>query len=127
VRALIRTIVGVVSVFLCSGPAVAAPHYGARSRLTLSYLADAGYAAAVKLDCHPAGGGHPKAPQACAVLDAADGDPGKIPDAGTLCYLIYAPVDAEMTGTWHGRAVDWKHRYGNICEMRRATGVLFDF
>jgi hypothetical protein len=117
----------VAAVVLGSGPAAASAPYGSRSRLTLSYLADAGYAAAVKLDCHPAGGGHPKSAQACATLDAAGGDPGRIPAAGTYCYLIYAPIDAEMTGTWHGRKVGWRHRYGNICEMRRATGVLFDF
>ena len=39
-----------------------------RSELTVSYLADAGYAAAVKLRCNPAGGAHPKKGKACQAL-----------------------------------------------------------
>jgi hypothetical protein len=95
--------------------------------LTLAYTASAGFADVVKLDCDPVGGGHPSGAAACATLDAADGDPERITPARTMCMTIYMPVDAEMTGTWHGRHVEWKHRYGNTCEMRRATGVLFAF
>jgi hypothetical protein len=96
-------------------------------RLTLSYLADAGFAAAVKLDCEPVGGGHPQGEQACATLEAAGGDPELIPPAHTMCMTIYAPIVAEISGIWRGTAVDWRHRYGNSCEMRRATGVVFAF
>ena len=95
--------------------------------LTLTYTAEAGSADAVELDCDPVGGGHPDGAAACRTLDAADGDPGRIPPARTMCMMIYAPVDAEMTGRWHGRHVEWKHHYGNGCEMRRATGVIFQF
>jgi hypothetical protein len=125
---MIRTIVGFVAV-LAAGPGGYAGGAARQpaARLTLSYTAEAGYAAAVKLDCGPVGGGHPKGAQACRTLDAAGGDPDKIPPAHTLCYLVYAPIDAEMAGTWRGKAVHWQHHYGNICEMRRDTGVLFAF
>jgi hypothetical protein len=98
-----------------------------RIELTLSYLADAGYAAAVKLRCDPDGGAHPKPTQACDTLNKVDGDPDRIRPARIMCMLIYAPVTAEITGTWKGRHLDWSKTYGNSCEMFRATGVLFRF
>jgi hypothetical protein len=114
--------------------AVPAPGYGDGSsrqpgaRLEVSYVADAGYAAAVKLDCEPVGGGHPQGEQACQALEAAGGDPGRISPTLNACLTIYAPVLAEVRGTWHGTTIEWRQRYGNICEMRRATGgALFQF
>ena len=41
--------------------------------------------------------------------------------------MIYQPVDAAITGNWRGRPVEWRHRFGNACEMRRATGAVFGF
>ncbi|WP_127501321.1 SSI family serine proteinase inhibitor [Actinoplanes solisilvae] len=95
--------------------------------LTLSYLAEAGFAGAVKLSCDPVGGGHPHAAAACATLTDVDADPGKIKAESRLCVLLYQPVTATLSGTWHGREVEWTRRFGNTCEMRRATGVLFQF
>jgi Subtilisin inhibitor-like len=97
------------------------------ARFTVSYRADAGFAAAVTLECDPAGGGHPRAAEACALLDTAGGDPDRIPQPPTACIMIYMPVRAEVTGTWHGSPITWQHRYGNACEMRRALGVLIAF
>jgi hypothetical protein len=122
---MFRTMIGSVAAaaaVLAAGPAVAGGPpggYGGGSarepevRLTLSYMADAGYAAAVKLDCEPVGGGHPQGEPACATLAAAGGDPERIPPARTMCFLIYAPIVAEMSGQWHGKAIEWRHRYGN--------------
>ena len=98
-----------------------------RARLTLTYMAEAGYAAAVKLTCVPDGGGHPAAAQACAALRTAGADPDKIKPARVMCMMLYAPVTAEITGVWRGTRVKWAHKYGNGCEMTRATGVLFKF
>ena len=115
------------------GPAALAsyPHSparpGARAKLTLIYMAEAGYAAAVRLTCEPTGGVHPHAEQACTTLARAGGDPAAIEPAPTMCLLIYAPITAQISGVWDGRAVAWTHKYGNGCEMRRATGELFDF
>ena len=55
------------------------------------------------------------------------GRPDLIEPTHTMCTLIYAPITAGITGTWHGRRIDWQHTYGNKCEMLRATGVLFTF
>lgn len=128
---MFRTMIGpvVAAAALMIGP----PGYGSGSarepeiRLTLSYMADAGFATAVKLDCEPVGGAHPQGEQACATLEAAGGDPEQITPARTMCMTLYAPIVAEMSGVWRGKAVDWRHRYGNSCEMRRATGVVFAF
>ncbi len=107
------------------------PQYGGPPRagtaLTLSYLADAGFAAATKMSCEPTGGAHPEAEAVCVTLDRAGGDPEKINPTLNACVLVYAPVTAEITGTWRGTPVNWKQRYGNVCEMRRATGALFQF
>jgi hypothetical protein len=127
--------------FLPGGPALAEfrPHpggYGSAPRpgtgtpkgqLTLSYLAGAGFAAAVKLTCSPDGGGHPDAGAACRTLTRYDADPDRMTPATTACILLWSPVTAQIDGTWHGAPVSWTHRYGNSCEMRRATGVLFTF
>ncbi|MCY1138662.1 SSI family serine proteinase inhibitor [Actinoplanes sp. Pm04-4] len=114
------------------GPVPDPPPYGAPPRpadnqITLSYQAQAGFAMAVKLTCDPPGGGHPRAVQACATLERVDADPSRIKRASTLCVLLYQPVTATMTGTWQGRQVSWTHRFGNTCDMRRATGDLFRF
>ncbi|BBH66928.1 hypothetical protein ACTI_36130 [Actinoplanes sp. OR16] len=95
--------------------------------LTLTYMADAGFASAVKLGCDPVGGGHPKAAEACAVLERIDADPDLLPRGDRMCILLYQPVTAELKGVWKGEDVLWRHTYGNTCEMNRATGVLFEF
>ncbi|MGX6604267.1 SSI family serine proteinase inhibitor [Micromonosporaceae bacterium Da 78-11] len=97
------------------------------SQLTLTYMAEAGFAMAVKLTCEPAGGGHPDAAAACATLTETGADPAKIAPVQGMCMMIYAPITAEITGTWRGTPVAWTHKYGNGCEMKRATGVLFQF
>lgn len=81
----------------------------------------------VELTCAPDGGGHPDPVAACATLARYDVDPDRMTPAPTACFLVYAPVTARITGTWAGRSIRWEHRYGNGCEMHRATGVLFDF
>jgi hypothetical protein len=98
-----------------------------KAKLTVSYMADAGFARAVKLECDPASGGHPQAAQACAELEAVGGDIDKIEPAHTACIMIYQPVTAEVSGEWRGTPIGWQHRYGNGCEMKRALGVLVAF
>jgi subtilisin inhibitor-like len=137
---MIRTVIGVVAgsaALLIGGPAAAAapdPHRGhggygqARSELVLEVFSDdAGWGRAVKLFCDPPGGGHLDPDRACAALERTGADPAKIKSAPVLCVLVYAPVTARITGTWRGATVKWTHTYGNECEMKRATGVLFKF
>jgi subtilisin inhibitor-like len=118
---MIRTVVAAVALALNTAPTQAQSH------LTLTYQARTGHADAVKLTCNPTGGAHPEAAQACAVLRSTGADPGKIKPAHVMCMMLYAPVTAQITGTWHGGRLKWSHQYGNSCEMTRATGVLFKF
>jgi hypothetical protein len=110
---------------LTANPAAAAAP--GRTELTVSYLADAGYAAAVKLRCDPAGGAHPKKAQACRSLARVGGNPARLRPAARMCTMEYAPVTAQVKGTWQGRKVNWSHKFGNTCDMHRTTGVLTAF
>ena len=124
---MIRTIAGaaVVALLLTADPAVAAAPR--KTELVVSYQAEAGYAAAVRLRCEPAGGAHPRKAQACRSLARAGGDPARLTPAALMCTMEYAPVTAQVKGTWKGRKVNWTHRFGNTCDMNRTTGVLTAF
>ena len=122
---MIRSIVlSAVLVLAVASPAAAAKK---KTELELSYTSDAGYAAAVILRCDPAGGAHPKKGKACAALAKAAGDPARLTPKPAMCTLEYAPITAEITGTWRGRTVDWSHTFGNSCDLARTTGVVFAF
>lgn len=96
-------------------------------RLTLTHpQGDASGARTTTLKCGPAGGTHPAARAACAELGARHGAIEQDP-AGGVCTMIYAPVVAEATGTYDGRPVSFKKKYGNDCEMHQHTGALFEF
>ncbi|AGZ40267.1 SSI family serine proteinase inhibitor [Actinoplanes friuliensis] len=98
-----------------------------KTELTLSYLADAGFATAVVLRCDPAGGAHPKKVKACQTLTRINGNPARLKPAEMMCTMEYAPITAEIKGTWQGRKVDWSRTFGNRCDMIRTTGVLMAF
>jgi hypothetical protein len=105
-------------------PAASAP----KTELTLAYMADAGYATAVVLRCGAKNrGSHPKAAQACKLLKNIDGRPDRLIPGRSMCMMLYAPITAEITGRWQGKKINWRKKYGNTCEMIRATGVLFTF
>ena len=128
--AMATTMLAAGAVLGAPGPATAmGPGVAPRPKtdLVLSYMADAGYAAAVTLTCDPAGGAHPKAAKACVALRKAGGDPGRLPPAPVLCTLEYAPITAQMTGTWKGAKVSWTKTFPNGCDLARATGVVFRF
>jgi hypothetical protein len=119
---MIRTMIGLATAFaVLAGPTGPASAAGP-SKLTLTYESKS-----VQLTCGPAGGGHPKADQACAVLRGIGGDPSNLKGGDSLCILLYQPVTASVKGTWRGKAVKWQRTFGNSCEMTRATGVLFAF
>jgi len=122
---MIRTIAIAAACLTALSGAAAGPHR--RTNLQLSYMAEAGYATAIKLRCDPPRAPYPAAAEACRTLHRVHGRPDLIEPAHTMCMMIYAPITAELTGTWHGRRVAWQHTYGNKCEMLRATGVLFTF
>jgi hypothetical protein len=88
---------------------------------------EAGYARAVVLTCNPPGGGHPMPVKACNMLKKVGGTPTGLKPARTMCMMIYAPITAQVTGTWKGTKINWTKKYGNSCEMNRANGILFAF
>jgi hypothetical protein len=93
--------------------------YESAGGLTSSYRA-------LQLTCDPAGGGHPKAVQACAELAKSDG----VFEHGAqdvICMKEYSPVTVEASGRWRGRLVRFRQTYGNDCDMTAHTGSLFDF
>ncbi|WRZ91941.1 SSI family serine proteinase inhibitor [Streptomyces sp. NBC_01007] len=76
-----------------------------------------------ELECHPAGGSHPHAAEACDRLDrmttwGKDTFAPVPPD--TLCTMEYGgPATAHVTGTWAGRPVDARYDRSNGCEISR--------
>ncbi|MER5966813.1 SSI family serine proteinase inhibitor [Streptomyces sp. NPDC002057] len=83
----------------------------------------------VWLDCpatdRPA---HPHRAEACAALDAADGDFDRLPgQPGARCTAEHSPVTLSARGTYQGRSVDWTRTYGNPCQANAQTGAVFAF
>ncbi|GAA3340445.1 hypothetical protein GCM10020358_28100 [Amorphoplanes nipponensis] len=126
---MIRTSAAALATLAALLPAVdpAAAARPRRTELTVSYEAEAGYAAAVTLRCHPAGGAHPRKVKACRLLARVGGDPARLRPVPRMCTLEYAPITARITGRWHGRPLDWSRTFGNRCDMDRTTGVLTAF
>ncbi|MFG2434774.1 SSI family serine proteinase inhibitor [Streptomyces sp. NPDC048508] len=93
-------------------------------RLTVT-VQDAGNGAdgTYELDCHPAGGSHPRPAEACDLLDG-NTTWGKdlfapVPPTA-LCTMQYGgPATAHVTGTWAGRPVDARYDRTNGCEISR--------
>lgn len=124
---MIRTIAATAAAVLLLTAHPAAAAAPRKTQLTVSYLADAGYAAAVLLRCDPPGGAHPRKAMACRSLARVGGDPARLTPAARMCTMEYAPVTAQVKGTWQGRRVNWSHRFGNTCDMHRTTGSLTAF
>ncbi|MER6026324.1 SSI family serine proteinase inhibitor [Streptomyces sp. NPDC001851] len=81
-----------------------------------------------ELSCHPAGGNHPDAVEACRVLDERTrwGRDLFAPVApGSTCTMLYGgPATARVTGTWAGRRVDAGYDRSNGCEIGRWDGLV---
>lgn len=76
------------------------------------------------LRCDPPRG-HARADRACAELQAADGDIGRIPPQDAVCPMIHAPVTAHARGQWKGRPVEYTETFPNSCVMATRTGAVF--
>ena len=125
---MIRMMLAAAAAAVLTTASPAAAVTPAKTKLTLIYMADAGYAAAVVLRCGPVGGAHPAGKKACATLKKVGGRPERLkapPDA--MCTMEYAPITAQITGTWKGKTVNWSRKFGNTCDLARTTGVLFQF
>ncbi|MEV6958010.1 SSI family serine proteinase inhibitor [Streptomyces sp. NPDC051207] len=80
---------------------------------------------ATLLLCDPPRGGHARAAEACAELDAAGGDLRALPPRDSFCPMVHAPVTAHARGQWHGRPVDYTETFPNSCVMAARTGAVF--
>ncbi|PWI14669.1 serine protease [Streptomyces sp. Act143] len=69
--------------------------------------------------------GHTRAAEACAELEAVDGDIAALPPRDGYCPMIYAPVTAHARGQWNGRAVEYAETFSNGCAMAGRTGSVF--
>lgn len=83
--------------------------------------------ASLSCDEDPATGSHPDPVEACAVLDAAGGEPGLLPDDGRACPDVYDPVGGLIVGTWGGAEVFWSASFDNPCQMARFTSGVMGF
>ncbi|WP_017588296.1 SSI family serine proteinase inhibitor [Nocardiopsis ganjiahuensis] len=74
------------------------------------------------LDCDPAGGSHPRAEEACRLIDE-HGDIASVRmESGGVCTLEYRPVTVRVTG-----AEEYQETFGNECAMKNTKGAVFDF
>jgi hypothetical protein len=69
--------------------------------------------------------GHAHAAEACAELDAVDGDLDGLEPRSIFCPMIYAPVTAHAHGRWNGQRVAYTETFSNACEMEARTGAVF--
>jgi hypothetical protein len=69
--------------------------------------------------------GHSRAAEACAQLDAADGDIDAVPLADVYCPMLYAPVTVQARGQWNGLPVEYRRTFSNGCVMQARTGAVF--
>lgn len=106
--------------------AVPAPEHGIF--LTVSGT-DQTWIRGVLLDCGPTPppGPHPQAAKACEALALANGDFDALADDPHACTKEYDPVKVRATGTYGGRAVDWRRTYPNACALDADTGYVFRF
>ncbi|WP_326581027.1 subtilase-type protease inhibitor [Streptomyces sp. NBC_00481] len=81
-----------------------------------------------ELRCHPQGGSHPDAREACGRLDRRTvwgKDPFAPVRPDTVCTMQYGgPATAYVTGTWAGRRVDARFDRGNGCEIARWDALV---
>ncbi|MEH0634832.1 SSI family serine proteinase inhibitor [Streptomyces bottropensis] len=81
-----------------------------------------------ELRCHPEGGSHPEAREACGRLDRRTTwgtDPFAPVGSGTMCTMQYGgPATAHVTGTWAGRRVDARYDRRNGCEIARWDALV---
>ncbi|AEW97428.1 MULTISPECIES: subtilase-type protease inhibitor [Streptomycetaceae] len=85
---------------------------------------------AVSLRCTPTpGGDHPAPADACAELNAAQGDFAALVDthSGRICPDLWNPVVLTAEGVWHGQRVSYSHVYPNACRAQDASRYVFAF
>ncbi|MEV5940293.1 SSI family serine proteinase inhibitor [Streptomyces sp. NPDC051994] len=97
-------------------------------RLTVTVTHNPGTDGTYTLECHPAGGTHPRQKQACDKLDSVTTwgkDPFAPVPKDQACTFIYGgPATAHITGSWAGRPVDATYNRANGCEISRWDNMV---
>jgi ABC-type Fe3+-hydroxamate transport system substrate-binding protein len=120
---MIRTAVAVVALAVLSACASSGSGSGSSdgTSLKIAVVADKGASPKVMtLKCDPAGGDHPQAAQACAVLDKAGATVFKPVPKSRVCSMLYGgPQTATVKGNYLGKAVNATFKRTNGCEVER--------
>jgi hypothetical protein len=82
---------------------------------------------AAALSCTPRGGDHPAIADACASIEAANGDIASIAQGPGPCDYVYRPLTVTARGVWGGTLTEFQATYPNRCVMLRSTGAVFGF
>lgn len=124
VRAAV-TAIAFVGIVGAVAPAAAAAAGGAPTQLRIS-----GPQGTVTLTCglNAPGGTHPYPREACAEIDAANGNIAAIPPMpGVGCTGLWDPVAIGATGTWQGMPVRFSDIESNAGCARISHGHVFFF
>ncbi|MFG1877518.1 SSI family serine proteinase inhibitor [Sphaerisporangium sp. NPDC049003] len=82
----------------------------------------------VLLQCASPGGTHPRATEACRLLEPVKGDLGDLKiSSDTACAKRYEPMTVSASGMWDGHHLYFERTFGNPCELRAYTGAVFNF
>ncbi|WP_190820107.1 SSI family serine proteinase inhibitor [Saccharopolyspora pogona] len=126
-RALLASALIAGTVIASASTVAAAPANGPSAlRLSLD-TGGASVRSFAVLECHPAGGTHKHAAQACTELETVQADFRQMtPDQSKACTLQYQPITAKLEGNWHGKPVSFTETYPNSCVLKSETGAVFD-
>ncbi|WP_424536088.1 SSI family serine proteinase inhibitor [Sphaerisporangium viridialbum] len=82
----------------------------------------------VLLQCGSPGGTHPRATEACRLLDPVKGDLGDLKTSSDArCARRYEPMTVSASGMWDGHHLYFERTFGNSCELHAYTGAVFNF
>lgn len=87
-----------------------------------------GWERSVILTCDPPGGAHPRAADACALLDEAGGDFTKLtgdPYAGACPPDLWGPVVATAFGGWRGQLTWYWRSFRHSCDLEVSTWHVY--
>ncbi|MGP4016717.1 SSI family serine proteinase inhibitor [Saccharopolyspora sp. 5N708] len=117
----------IVGTALVPSTAAVASAEGGPSVLRLSITTRTAAPSTTVLQCHPVGGTHKHAAQACTLLDEANGNLNLVDaDPTRACTMEYNPIKATAVGRWHGLEVRFEQEFPNRCVLTAKTGVVFN-
>ena len=122
-RTPIATFLACVAAAACAA-SLAAPASAARteSQYVLSVSQEeAGERRQVSLNCDSVSGTHPRAEEACEMIEKAGSIEGIPPEHG-MCTMEHRPVTVTALG-----AEEYTEVFGNACQLELAKGAVFDF